>query len=537
MSLVAYDSSDEESDEDVQNHQDDVKKPLLTSEGKDSAEGKGVILPSPKQTSALSSSPDRKSALSSILPKPKNVSNIEKENTSGQAIPYNKTPANSSEIMLKDEEILEIEDEYEPIAKRAKKVTKSEVDNKPKSVGSLFSLLPAPWQGENTWQKKKESKISTAGDRKSKQPIKIAIPTAPKTDSDEEDDKPAAKTLAPSKGGSGLKALLPKPKHSITLKSDNPNKPSVKLASRPLIPHTLTKKPTTVEKKSHKTAKAKLVEDATSDDEDEPVSFFTFSDKSESTIDDKEETSQSHIPESHRSVSTPLLESKHPAVASSSHVEMLSSTSTSHSSGKPVTVAPSPEIAEPIAQAAVVSEEAPSHQELETRTYYYEQQSGQDQQYGGYSNEHYASYNYDAGSSSVNQPYYNQDTETYTYTYPTGTTAAVAQAQGQQEETDLDLEKLHKLQGRRNRREEINIVDVNAADQVGDSAAMLAKYGTEEIAYAPSRKKKDMPTSQQRRKHQITYLAFQAKERELELRQQWSANRQTRRQTQSKYGF
>jgi len=48
---------------------------------------------------------------------------------------------------------------------------------------------------------------------------------------------------------------------------------------------------------------------------------------------------------------------------------------------------------------------------------------------------------------------------------------------------------LHKLQGRRNRREEINIVDVNAADQVGDSAAMLAKYGTEEIAYTPSRVK------------------------------------------------
>jgi len=50
-------------------------------------------------------------------------------------------------------------------------------------------------------------------------------------------------------------------------------------------------------------------------------------------------------------------------------------------------------------------------------------------------------YNYDAGSSSVNQPYYNQDTDTYTYTYPTGT-AAAAQAQGQHEETDLDLEKV-----------------------------------------------------------------------------------------------
>ena len=51
------------------------------------------------------------------------------------------------------------------------------------------------------------------------------------------------------------------------------------------------------------------------------------------------------------------------------------------------------------------------------------------------------------------------------------------------------LPQLHKLQGRRNRHEEVNIVDVNAADQVGDSAAMMAKYGTEEIAYAPSRVK------------------------------------------------
>ena len=158
-----------------------------------------------------------------------------------------------------------------------------------------------------------------------------------------------------------------------------------------MIPHTLTKKPTSVEKKPHKTAKAKQVEEVTSDDEDEPVSFFTFSDKSESTTDDKEETSQSHIPESHGNVSTPLVESKHPSVAPSSRVEMLSNTSTSRSSGKHVTVAPSPEIDEPITQAAVVNEETPGHQELETRTYYYEQQSGQNQQYGGYSNEHYVS--------------------------------------------------------------------------------------------------------------------------------------------------
>lgn len=178
MSLVAYGSSDEESDEDVQkeNHQDDVKKPLFTKEGKDLAK---VVLSSPKQTSELSNSSDGKKALSPILPKPKNVSNIEKETKSAQAIPDDKTPSVSLQTMLEDEEILEIEEEYEPIAKRAK-VTKSEVDNKPKSVGSLFSLLPAPWQAENTWQKKKESKMSGAEDRRSKQPIKIAIPTVPK---------------------------------------------------------------------------------------------------------------------------------------------------------------------------------------------------------------------------------------------------------------------------------------------------------------------------------------------------------------------
>jgi len=158
-----------------------------------------------------------------------------------------------------------------------------------------------------------------------------------------------------------------------------------------LIPHTLTKKPTTVEKKNQKPAKTKQVEEAISDDEDEPVSFFTFNDKSESTIDEHTEASQSHIPDSNRSVGAPSLESKHPSVESSSHGEMPSSTSTSHSSAKHFTVAPSPEIAEAITQAAVVSEESPSQQDLDTRTYYYEQQSGQTQQYGGYSNENYVS--------------------------------------------------------------------------------------------------------------------------------------------------
>jgi len=41
----------------------------------------------------------------------------------------------------------------------------------------------------------------------------------------------------------------------------------------------------------------------------------------------------------------------------------------------------------------------------------------------------------------------------------------------------------------------------------------------------------------QKKKHQITYLAFEAKAREQELQAQWAQNRATKRQTQMKYGF
>lgn len=51
------------------------------------------------------------------------------------------------------------------------------------------------------------------------------------------------------------------------------------------------------------------------------------------------------------------------------------------------------------------------------------------------------------------------------------------------------------------------------------------------------KRNKDMPSSQQKRKHQISFLAFRAKERELELKNQWAENKFNKRQTQSKYGF
>uniref|UniRef100_A0A8C9L8N1 Proline rich mitotic checkpoint control factor n=1 Tax=Pavo cristatus TaxID=9049 RepID=A0A8C9L8N1_PAVCR len=117
-----------------------------------------------------------------------------------------------------------------------------------------------------------------------------------------------------------------------------------------------------------------------------------------------------------------------------------------------------------------------------------------------------------------------------------------AQAAPQEMSTDssfLDDEAFKRLQGKRNRgREEINFVDIKGDDQLSGAQQWLTKSLTEEKTMKSfSKKKGDQPTGQQRRKHQITYLIHQAKERELELKNTWSENKLSRRQTQAKYGF
>ena len=202
MSLVAYGSSGEESDssdsEEVQSSrvskepiianndgQEDGEKLTSTEEGREEENETGLALPSPKQRNETSNSVKSKGSfsLSSFLPKPKNISNREMESTDTS----DEKPSISSSAMMDDEEeILEIEEDYEPIVKRTKKIQSSQIEDKPKSVGSLFSLLPSPWQAENSWLKtanpkvKAKSKQATSEERGSKQPVKIAIPIAPK---------------------------------------------------------------------------------------------------------------------------------------------------------------------------------------------------------------------------------------------------------------------------------------------------------------------------------------------------------------------
>ena len=193
--------------------------------------------------------------------------------------------------------------------------------------------------------------------------------------------------------GSGLKSLLPKPKHSITMKADNPNKPSVKLASRPLIPHTLTKKAKAAEKMPQKTAKVlNQAEGAISDDEDEPVSFFTFSDETESLTDEKAETMQNQDAKSNSGlkVNEPVQEISNQAVTSFLGGEVPSTSPTFQGSAG-LTESKQQVMEVHSAQVDFGSEESFSSGELETKTCYYEQQPAQNQQYPGYSANDYVS--------------------------------------------------------------------------------------------------------------------------------------------------
>ncbi|XP_063238750.1 proline-rich protein PRCC [Bacillus rossius redtenbacheri] len=104
----------------------------------------------------------------------------------------------------------------------------------------------------------------------------------------------------------------------------------------------------------------------------------------------------------------------------------------------------------------------------------------------------------------------------------------------------LNEEAMQRLCGRRAARDRagVQLIEVSGDALMPDPKEWLTKQLTEERQVrSHGHRRDDGPTSQQKRKHQITYLAFQAKENELELKNQWSQNRMTRKQTQSKYGF
>lgn len=84
---------------------------------------------------------------------------------------------------------------------------------------------------------------------------------------------------------------------------------------------------------------------------------------------------------------------------------------------------------------------------------------------------------------------------------------------------------------------ETEIIEINGEDIKPDKREWLVKALTEEPVQRPVSMQSCGINSQSKKKHQITYLAHQAKAMELELKNQWSQNRMARKQAKSKYGF
>ncbi|XP_076657812.1 proline-rich protein PRCC [Halictus rubicundus] len=84
--------------------------------------------------------------------------------------------------------------------------------------------------------------------------------------------------------------------------------------------------------------------------------------------------------------------------------------------------------------------------------------------------------------------------------------------------------------------DEASVIEINGEDIKPDEREWLVKALTEEPVQRPVSMMGGV-NSQSKKKHQITYLAHQAKAMEMELKNQWAQNRMTRKQTQSKYGF
>lgn len=83
-------------------------------------------------------------------------------------------------------------------------------------------------------------------------------------------------------------------------------------------------------------------------------------------------------------------------------------------------------------------------------------------------------------------------------------------------------------------KEDFAVIDVHEDDMKGDPRVWLTKAMTEEVAPMPNRKG---PKGLVKSRHQITYLAHQAKERDWELKQEWAQARENRRASANKYGF
>lgn len=182
MSLVAYgDSDDGSSDSEGEENTDIPSKNSSFSAGECStstAQSEQETVPSTSTASQDISMTNsgKRSSLSSLLPKPNKLGNAT------AVIKSNFSSLNAQVLDDDEDEIVEVEEEYVPLSqiKKDKKTPVSETNEEQKSVGSLFSRMPAPWSvgaGISLGKKRESGDDEDDKSRKRKQPVRIVAPT------------------------------------------------------------------------------------------------------------------------------------------------------------------------------------------------------------------------------------------------------------------------------------------------------------------------------------------------------------------------
>lgn len=393
-------------------------------------------------------------------------------------------------------------------------ITETEEDEVPKPKGGLLAGLPPPKKVNREPIPEEDDVIASRTGflnlpppkkTSKKQPVKISLPELPDVDSDEDEEpKPKKPKPAPASGKKcGLFALLPAPKHATT-----------KETNRVMIPHTLSKKPAAkpLVKTSPAAPRIKTLVDANDSDEDDDgdqpaLNFFSLGESKVTTVNSA--PTATTLPIETQPTDTEQSDLYTPMEKNQNNTQTIQTTFEQH--GKRSTednTMYDNQMTGSLADAPLSFKSTTVPYQQSSQTYANAYQSG----YAG------ASYDY-------NQPYYEEEYQ------------ESVQNSNSEEGFMKDADFL-KMQGKKQRgKEEIHIVDVSADDFLDPDHISRSVSEETQSEYRAHKKKSNEPSNQQKRKHQITYLAFQAKERELDLKNQWAENRQTRRQTQSKYGF
>jgi len=146
----------------------------------------------------------------------------------------------------------------------------------------------------------------------------------------------------------------------------------------------------------------------------------------------------------------------------------------------------------------------------------------------------FVSFNMKDDISPTGTPYQDLGPAVAPYPPPRPTGDTQAEQGGLVDNPDAILRLAGKANKRKDFKDDMNIIDLNEDDMKGDPLVWMTKAMTEEQAPRPTGKG---PKGLAKTRHQITYLAHQAKEREWELKQDWATARENRRASANKYGF